>query len=738
MATGILLINRKLHFNVSIKQALESTGRFQVYPFTSADTAFDFLQANPGRITLALVDFTLKTIAGDDVVRRLRELQPDLQIIISPVQQTGTVIQDLDLQGMLPYPFSARDVITLVNDLLSPSQQVDLASASADKPDLEDTGAAGTVLDGILAGLGDDVIFETSDSRAPTPIMPPFGSDPSSGSVLDFNIPAESVSSVEEDARLASAIFQRLAQEEPPMPSLEESGTVSDLIADSGVREVVRALQSGSTPEADESADSPAAGEPVNGEEGETVAAEDAPPVPEETSSTSGPIPAQLILALALDETTPLNPEQLVNNIRRQLLKDKAPVQPLPSWQREDSGESGITEPDFLGQAPTTPLTDLGEFTEEFADHPTTPSSAEGPEVASDPSSMETDWLTPESDTPVAPFTPADVQPTDVGSQPFEPAEPDASTDEAAAIPEPEPEPLPVGFEGEDDTFESALFDTNFENLAAFDITVEDPFITQLALSLTQVSLETAAEATLLTNPQGDVIASAGTLPDEDIAEILGVIGGDWQVEGEQARVRFISLPVSSADYLLYSRRTVNDLTLSMIFGGATNLSEIRKQGKRLVNALQSIPETPTPTVEEVELSGESRAIAPAPAPAPQPIDRNPYAVVWLLRDPTAQLSPEVAGAIQTGLRLQLHEQDWEVNTLRVDEDYVYMLAQVPEGLSPQKFIPDLKARAEVIALAQDDRLVGALWAPSYYVITPGRELEFEEIQQFISFDRAV
>ncbi len=258
----------------------------------------------------------------------------------------------------------------------------------------------------------------------------------------------------------------------------------------------------------------------------------------------------------------------------------------------------------------------------------------------------------------------------------------------------------------------------------------QDPYLAQLALSLTNVSLELTAEATLLARDQ-QIVAYAGRMDAEEIEELRGTIADDWDAAPGEVRIRFITAQGSGKDYMLYSRRTEDEFTLSLVFAGTTPLRDIRRQGKRLVDALLSVPEAPA---------------APKPITAPiapvkvEPLEvavRTPYAYVWLLRDPRAHLDSAVSQAIISGLNVQMREKQWAIQTLQVHEDYVYMLADVPGEELPYQTVRELKRRSAEIAHAQNPTYAPErLWANSYLVVTPGRELDQEEIQQFINFDR--
>jgi REP element-mobilizing transposase RayT len=260
----------------------------------------------------------------------------------------------------------------------------------------------------------------------------------------------------------------------------------------------------------------------------------------------------------------------------------------------------------------------------------------------------------------------------------------------------------------------------------------EDPRIAQIALSLTQVSLELTAEATLLTR-HGEIVAVEGQLTPADIAELRDVAGRS-NIGEDDARISFITLNSNNRSYMLYSRRSIGDFILSMVFAADTPLRDIRRQGKRLAEALEAVPEVPL-SLAELQLSSAATAL---PDTAPEaPATLAPYAFVWLLRDPNHTLSIAAAGAIMAGLRMQLGEMGWHINRLQAQDEYVYLLADIPDNRPAYEMIRELKRRSAEIVHTQDAALSPAtMWADSYLVMTPGRELQPDEINQFINFER--
>jgi DNA-binding NarL/FixJ family response regulator/REP element-mobilizing transposase RayT len=478
---------------------------------------------------------------------------------------------------------------------------------------------------------------------------------------------------------------------------------------------------------------------------------------------------ARLILETTLDESTPIDSfsvSELIRNIERQLPAHRPKVQPLPSWlqadkQRKEDADLFVREPDFLPDvlpefppsAPDEPAAALEEFEhEDEYDQTTRLSSAQRLETA--PEALETEWLSPEA-LPEAEAA-EDIDPFDFSfdSEPVADAEVEAVPQETEGYTPTYSEeeigativatPQETSFEAVKEREETPVVaveqpqDADLESMAAFETEgvevvspaaqgIDDPYLAQLALSLTEVSLELTAEATLLTR-EGQIVAYAGRMAREEVEELRAAIQGDWDANPDEARIRFINLEGSGKDYMLFSRRTVDDLTLSLIFSGTTPLRDIRRQGKRLIEALQAVPEV----VEEPEPEEEL---------LPEPVDdgrvRTPYAYVWIIRDPDTQISNSVAQAIVRGMNKQLREDAWHLQEIQAKEEYVYLLADVPGETPPYEVIRDLKRRSAEIAYSHNPTLdPNTLWADSYLVVTPGRKLDVDEIQEFIQFER--
>jgi DNA-binding response OmpR family regulator/REP element-mobilizing transposase RayT len=756
VAIRILLINENLNFAVKMKQALERVGGFEVTPFTAADTALEHLQDRPHDV--ALVDFNLPGMPTMDIVLRLRAIQPDIAIVLSPdLPEVVAIARDMKLNGVVNIPCTARELIPVIkkavtqtNDTLPETTESPAMGSDSDTLTMEQSpdstpspefSSLGNVLvhtGGLEADLGVDTLAVDMSDAA-------YAEGKENAKTIEFVLTGDisalrdrSQSHDIEAAARAAQLHQQLAEEEPPMPTLEESGSVGDLhaeIEDADLEEVAAAIRQDqgwrSGPSEDHEIESP------------------------------GSSPARLILESTMEDTAaagnvPL--DELLSSIVLQFPEEAKGIKPLPSWIQDL--ERYVREPVFLDDAlPELEQTDRSNIQTTLMSHPG--------ELESQPGAIETTPI-PETLPPAVEWRPSDapVPPDDAPIAEFS-ADEEIEQEQAFAQPpdevsEPEP-PVPQATPGSEVEMEEEL----------------SP-ITQLALSLTQASLELTADATLLARG-GEIVAFAGNMPLEDIEALRAGIDDDWEAGPDEARIRFVTLPDSGQDFMLYSRRTQGGFTLSMIFTASTPLRVIRRQSDRLVDALYAIPDitpeeepsllddlkaqeelrkleeqamvqeeaaresTAQLQLDQFAVDGEEVESAPTPdievsVSEPPPLHSGPLTAqtyLWLVRDANNPLDDKVAQTIQSELSRYLTSQGWGVRDLEVAEDYVYILADVPADTPAQDIVLDLKQRAASIAQKADDaRTSQDLWAESYAILTPGREMDTEEIQRYINFAR--
>lgn len=272
----------------------------------------------------------------------------------------------------------------------------------------------------------------------------------------------------------------------------------------------------------------------------------------------------------------------------------------------------------------------------------------------------------------------------------------------------------------------------------------------QIALRLTQASLELAAEATLLTRGT-QIVASAGGWTPEDIAELDALIESDWAAQSGQARMRFVTLPASGRDYLLFARRTelsedeAEDFTLTMIFAGNMPLRAIRRQCDRLLRALASVPDEALFAAEEAlatdavvgdtftgedQLSAES-AVGDTPVMTVAPTSGLvvPYTYIWMLRTPGQRLDTIQIQALDSGLRQALAQRGWVVKALDIHDAVLCLFAEVPEETVSVDSIAQLKQLAAEAVGASEG---AGLWADAHITLLPGRALTAADVARYL------
>ena len=263
-----------------------------------------------------------------------------------------------------------------------------------------------------------------------------------------------------------------------------------------------------------------------------------------------------------------------------------------------------------------------------------------------------------------------------------------------------------------------------------------DPVVTQLAATMTQVISNLTALATVLTR-DNLMVAFSGNMPPQEFKALRTAISEDWTVQQNRARLRFVTVSQDSKDYMIYSKTTVNGLTLSLIFAGDKPLSAISGQGDLLLRALADVVGSDNGDSEtKQDLDTKPPPDAAAVVPESQS-SKLPFAFVWLTADPTVRFSEALANQLVFWLEVQLNGLGWTLRRLDVHQDFVHVLADVPATNSPEQLIRDLMERSLRIIRSEDSSMPEELWADAYLVMQPGRELDSSELRKFLQFARA-
>lgn len=710
--TRVLILTNNVQFSMQTAQALERAGAFKVAPYASVENALMSLQHAPQEVVL--LDTSLAGLNAEAFILKVREIQPDIAFILLPESAANQqLVTKLNLHGVADVTWTARRLLPLIKAAQRRvyDDQPKTAQVKAAPPPAKPTQDESTRRISALNVPGDDpvefLLSDAADGETRVEVITP------------------------DDSR-GLEVFKKLLDEEPPMPSFEESATIHDLRERLVNSALLRDI-GGIARDMDEDYDTPQS------------SGTGRPPEIDETNT------AAIILASSADDSTPLDAfslEAFLISINEKLKPAGKAVQPLPSWVQES--EQYIREPDFLDDdlpgiiSPSTPLEYTSSITTPSKPVPDVPAYNEmetersQPVIRSYPVSEEevveaaAELLPPPStyetylgDEEVQPL---DLPPellTDLATDKTEGTTRDLPVTSLAAASPAELPPL----EKEAETNRTPTVPLPSAPTAAEG---ELAYIEQLTVTLVQVSLELTAEATLLVR-DGQIIAHDGVLPLDDVRELFQQTGQNWEAEPLQGRIRFVTMPASGQDFMLYSRGMETGVTLCLIFAGTLPLYTIRRQGKRLAEALAAVPAPP------LAYTGLEETVVEVVEEELEDVETGemlPFTYLWPVRDEAISLLPQSRDALFEYYQRQLPKRGWQIQAMEIQEDYIYLAVTHPATQSASERVQDLQRRAATVI----DRVQGnaaALWADSYTVLIPGRALTIDEIQDFLEFVRS-
>ncbi len=274
-----------------------------------------------------------------------------------------------------------------------------------------------------------------------------------------------------------------------------------------------------------------------------------------------------------------------------------------------------------------------------------------------------------------------------------------------------------------------------------------DP-IAALALRFVQLSVDPAAKAAFLTR-DGELItfASAGELDEPTRSLALREIARMWQGTVSTPSV-FRPLQVNPETlYLLYSTRTVENLTLSLLFHGDAPMRVIRQVARQLHEAMARVPEaapaTELPTLpersEDVPEAAQTLPSRPTDLRPPQGLREAaaqkpaPPLVFTLALLPAAPpLGDDLAPLLPRCFAEAAAEVGWQVEDVEVQPTHVSLQVSIPPEVAPA-------SAAERLIRETTERIGGAaLWLDACYIITPARSLTQRELAEFAEYARLV
>ncbi len=167
--------------------------------------------------------------------------------------------------------------------------------------------------------------------------------------------------------------------------------------------------------------------------------------------------------------------------------------------------------------------------------------------------------------------------------------------------------------------------------------------VTRAAQHLTRLSLETSAQAALITR-QEQLWAYAGQLPQTAAQELAEAVSRYWDRQKENDLVRFLRLNATEAEHMLYATRLAQNMVLALIFDAETPFSTIRTQASQLVHSLSTLPaeravEEEPGEEDEAPTAAISDILNDIPSPNPQVGEVEAPRKSWKEPNPAIPLS---------------------------------------------------------------------------------------------------
>lgn len=239
MITHVLFIDSDSGAMTRIKDALEKAGNFEASVFTTGLAALEHAEKNPP--SLAVVSLNVQDVPPDELVAGLRDLYATIPVLLrAPDEADPQLIDRLKPQGVLYGNYTTRVLIPMIEEALT-------AGLTAPEPAQADPGSTPEGGDSLLTGAhaGDDLAEFGEVLKAIEPGLQTEEQDTFKALVESLRTPVEKPSLLkrskskprwaESEAEAAPSgkdhLFEKLASEEPPFPTLEDSGTVRDLIS---------------------------------------------------------------------------------------------------------------------------------------------------------------------------------------------------------------------------------------------------------------------------------------------------------------------------------------------------------------------------------------------------------------------------------------------------------------------------------------------------------------------------
>jgi len=104
-----------------VQRILKRSG-FKVIPAEDGQAAVDAFKGHQGTIDAVILDITMPRLSGADAARQIRELDPNVKIMISSGYEAATATANIEegvINGFLQKPFTPNDLRVAIQELIA-------------------------------------------------------------------------------------------------------------------------------------------------------------------------------------------------------------------------------------------------------------------------------------------------------------------------------------------------------------------------------------------------------------------------------------------------------------------------------------------------------------------------------------------------------------------------------------------------------------------------------------------
>ncbi len=237
--------------------------------------------------------------------------------------------------------------------------------------------------------------------------------------------------------------------------------------------------------------------------------------------------------------------------------------------------------------------------------------------------------------------------------------------------------------------------------------------VTKAAQHLTRLTLETSAQAALITH-NNELWAYAGQLSQAAAKEITQTLGRNWSGQKGSDLLRFVRLESTKAEHMLYATELSEGMLLAMVFDAETPFSTIRAQASQIATSLNDtdakedkqilqqnltseVTTPPTSEVEDdegIEVPPITEILVDIPSPDPKPVAPLPQMKAAPAASAFSQMRPVDSGQTHRSIFSRESSTPIPLKDLLISDQQPVDLAETLESKGKSSSIEELEVTA--------------------------------------------